>query len=97
MTRPITKAAFVEAFAQSGDMSKKDAAAALDALSETITDLLKQGNAVTIPHVITLSTRHQEARLGRNPSTGETMQMPEKTVPKSKFARAIKDAINEQE
>ena len=95
MARPITKAAFVEAFAQSGDMSKKDAAAALDALSATITQLLKDGQTVAIPNVITLSTRQQEARTGRNPATGAAMEIPAKTVPSSKFSKALKDGLND--
>lgn len=95
MARPITKAAFVEALAQSGDMSKKDAAAALDALSATITQILKDGQAVTIPNVITLGTRQQDAREGRNPATGASMQIPAKTVPKSKFSKALKDGLND--
>ena len=94
MARPITKAAFIEAFAQSGDINKKDAAAALDALSATITDLLKDGQTVAIPGVITLGTRAQEARTGRNPATGATMQIPAKTVPTSKFSKALKDGLN---
>ena len=95
MARPITKAAFVEAFAQSGDMSKKDAAAALEALSDTITEILKDGSSVTIPNVITLGTRQQEARTGRNPATGAAMQIPAKTVPTSKFSKALKDGLND--
>lgn len=95
MTRPITKAAFAEAFAQSGDMSKKDAAAALDALSATITQILKDGNSVTIPHVVTLGSRHVEARKGRNPATGEPMDLPAKTLPTTKLSKSLKDAVNQ--
>ena len=94
MARPITKAAFIEALAQSGDMSKKDAAAALDALSATITQLLKDKQTVTIPNVITLGAREQNARTGRNPATGAAMQIPAKTVPTSKFSKALKESVN---
>lgn len=95
MARPIAKSAFIEAFAESGNMTKKDASAALDALSETIAGLLQNGQAVTIPDVVTLETRHQEARMGRNPATGVSMEIPAKTVPKAKFAKAFRDAVNQ--
>ena len=96
MARPITKAAFVDAFATSAKMSKADASAALDALTETATQLMQSGQTVALPNLLTLEPKEQAARKARNPATGEMIDVPAKTVAKAKISAPLKAALNEE-
>lgn len=58
-----------------------------------ITDIVKSGDKITIPSLGTFEPSLRAAREGRNPSTGATIQIPAKTVPKFKAAKAFKEAI----
>lgn len=62
-------------------------------LVKVTTDVLAKGDKIMIPGLGTFESRHQEARVGRNPSTGEALNIPAKNVPKFKAAKALKDAL----
>ena len=94
MARAIKKSELVTAFAQSTGLSKKDAGLALDALSETVVDLMKQGSTVALPNLVKLEPRPTPARKGRNPLTGETVDIPAQTVPKASFFKTVKEQLN---
>ena len=62
---------------------------------DVIVSTVKSGDKLTIPSLGTFETSVRAARVGRNPATGKEIQIPEKTVPKFKAAKAFKDAIDQ--
>lgn len=82
----MTKAEFVAKMAEKTGFSKKDAAAAVDAYHEVIADAMKAGDKVVIPGVIKVEVKESAARTGRNPRTGEEMEIPAKKSIKAKFS-----------
>lgn len=67
---------------------------ALNAAIETITDVVKKGEEVRLSGLFNLSVEHKPARPGRNPSTGETIQIAAKNYVKIKPAKELADAAN---
>ena len=74
--------------------SKKDAQAAVDCVFTTITNALQEGESVTLVGFGTFKVNQRESRTGRNPQTGEAIQIPARKVPKFTPGKALKDAIN---
>jgi len=89
----VTKQDFVDAVADRAGISKRDAADAVDAVLDTITDALKQGDAVTFTGFGKFSTSARAARMGVNPRTGERVQINATTVPKFSAGSALKSAV----
>ena len=73
--------------------TKKEAAAAVDCVFDTITKSLKKKNAVTLVGFGTFKVEKRKARKGRNPQTGEVIKIKAKKVPKFVAGKALKDAI----
>ena len=97
MARAISKSDLVTAFAEQSGLSKKDASHALDALdalTDTVVLLMKEGSTVALPNLVKLEPRPTPARTGRNPSTGEAMDIPAQTVPKASFFKTVKEQLN---
>jgi len=90
----MNKGEFVDAVAAKGDMSKADAAAAVDAVLDSVTDAMQNGDQVTLVGFGTFLVRKREARTGRNPRTGEPLQIAASNVPSFKAGKALKDAVN---
>ncbi len=90
----MNKSELIEAVAESADISKAAAARAVDAVVESVTDALREGDQVTLVGFGTFTVRDRAARTGRNPRTGETIQIPASKVPGFKPGKALKDAIN---
>lgn len=65
----------------------------LDALAETAKGELKKGGEVTLPGIGKLTVKTTAARKGRNPATGDEIDIPAKNVPKFSAAKALKDAV----
>ncbi len=82
----MNKQDVVAAVARSSGISKSSADDAVDAIFSAITDALKQGEDVRLVGFGTFSTRHRAARQGRNPRTGETIQIPASYNPSSRPA-----------
>ena len=74
--------------------SRKEAEAALDSILDTIGASLRKGEPVTLSGFGTFKVQKQNGRTGRNPKTGETIQIAEKTVPKFVPAKKLKEAVN---
>ncbi|MCA9385395.1 HU family DNA-binding protein [Candidatus Dojkabacteria bacterium] len=89
----MNKADAVNAVASATGLTKKDAAAAIEALLDAITDSLKRGNSSTFTGFGTFSVAERKARTGRNPQTGAVIQIPAKTVAKFKPGKQLKDAV----
>ena len=90
----MTKAELVEFIAEGADLTKADAARALEAVMEGITSGLKKSGKVTLVGFGTFSAKKREARTGRNPQTGETVQIAARVVPGFKAGNKLKDALN---
>ena len=90
----MTKAELVDYVAEKADLTKADAARALEAVMEGVTAGLKESGKVTLVGFGTFTAKEREAREGRNPQTGETMTIAACKAPKFKAGKALKDAIN---
>jgi len=91
MGKPMSKAAVVAHFAKKFDLKKKTAATMFQELATLAYKEAK--NSFTIPGIGKLVLVNRKARLGRNPKTGETIQIPAKTVVKFRVAKACKEAV----
>lgn len=73
--------------------SKADAERAVETIIDSITDSLKKGQEVSIAGLGIFSAKMRPARQGRNPRTGESIEVPAMRVPKFRAAKALKDAV----
>ena len=89
----MNKKELITAISIKANLSKKDAAAALTALTDVITEALKAEGKVAIPSLGTFELRERAARTGKNPRTGEKVEISAKRVPAFKPAKALKDAV----
>ncbi|MAX28190.1 MAG: DNA-binding protein HU [Thiotrichales bacterium] len=90
----MNKADLIDAVAQDTDMSKASATRAVDSVIDNITGSLKSGDQVTLVGFGTFMVRDRAARSGRNPQTGETIQIKASKAPAFKAGKALKDAVN---
>jgi DNA-binding protein HU-beta len=90
----VTKSEFVDQVADRAGLSKKDAGDAVEAVLETIEDALKRGSDVTFSGFGKFSVSARGAREGRNPATGEKIQISASNVPKFTAGAALKKAVN---
>ena len=90
----MTKTEFIDEIAERAGLTKKDASAAVDAVLETIEGALKRGSDVTFSGFGKFSVSARSAREGRNPATGEKIQIAASKVPKFSAGAALKKAVN---
>ena len=90
----MNKNEFVDCVASDCDMSKADAGRAVDAVLDNITKALKSGKSVTFVGFGTFDVRDRAARTGRNPRTGEELQIAAAKNPAFKAGKALKEAVN---
>jgi len=90
----MNKAELIERVANDVNLSKADAERAVNAVFDGITDTLKNGGQVTLVGFGTFQVKDRAARTGRNPQTGETIQIAAAKVPSFKAGKALKDAVN---
>ena len=90
----MNKNDLVSAVADSTGMSKSDAAKAVDGVGDAITAALSDGGEVRLVGFGTFSVSHRKATTGRNPRTGEAIQIAATNVPKFKSGKALKAAVN---
>ena len=91
--KPLTKAQVVSFFAKKFDLSKKIASSVIDEMAGLAIAETKKVGAFTFPGIGKLVLVKRKARVGRNPATGEAINIPAKTVVKMRIAKACKDAI----
>ena len=91
--KPLTKAQTVSFFAKKFDLSKKVASSLIDEMAALAIAETKKAGAFTFPGIGKLVLVKRKARVGRNPATGEPINIPAKTVVKMRIAKACKDAI----
>lgn len=90
----MNKNDLVAAVADGSGLSKADAAKAVDAVFDSITGSLKGGTEVRLVGFGTFSVANRAATTGRNPRTGETIQIKASKQPKFKAGKGLKDAVN---
>jgi len=90
----MNKGDLIDAVAGSTDLSKADSGRAVDAVIEAITKALKKGGTVSLVGFGTFTVKKRAARQGRNPRTGEAIQIKASKVPGFKAGKALKDAVN---
>jgi DNA-binding protein HU-beta len=90
----MNKSELIDAVASKTGLSRSDATNATDALLDSIVGTLQQGDQVTLVGFGTFSVRARAARSGRNPQTGETIQIKASNSPGFKAGKAFKDAVN---
>ncbi|MDX8359874.1 MULTISPECIES: HU family DNA-binding protein [Bacillaceae] len=89
----MNKAELINTVAESSELSKKDATKAVDAVFDTILETLKTGDKVQLIGFGNFEVRERAARKGRNPQTGEEIEIPASKVPAFKPGKALKDAV----
>ena len=89
----MNKTELIAAVAEKTGMTKKDAERVINATVETITETLVKGERVQISGFGNFEVKAREARVGRNPRTKETIQIPATRLPAFKAAKALKDAV----
>lgn len=90
----MNKMELVAAVAKEADLSKKDAEAAVSCVFDTIANALAEGDKVQLVGFGTFEVSERAAREGRNPKTGESMQIAACKTPKFKAGKALKDKCN---
>ena len=90
----MNKNELVAAVADGADISKADAGKAVDSVFDAVSDALKGGDEVRIVGFGTFSVASRAASIGRNPRTGETIQIKASKQPKFKAGKGLKDAVN---
>ncbi len=90
----MNKNDLVAAVAASTGLSKTDSANAVDGMLDSIAGALKNGGEVRLVGFGTFSVAHRKASEGRNPRTGERIQIPASNQPKFKAGKALKEAVN---
>ncbi len=90
----MNKADLISAVMEKTEVSKADATKSVDAIFDAITDALKQGDQVSVPGFGIFQRKERAARQGRNPQTGESIQIPAAKVPSFKAGKGLKEAVN---
>ncbi len=90
----MNKTDLIDYIADSADLSKSAAARAIEAMISAVTASLKKDDNVTLVGFGTFSVSKRAARSGRDPRTGEAIQIEAAIVPKFKPGKALKDALN---
>lgn len=91
----MNKSELVAAMAAKAGLTKKDAEAALKSFIDAITEELVKGEKVQVVGFGTFDVTERAAREGRNPQTGDKMQIPASKAPRFRAGKALKDSINE--
>ncbi|MBI4812534.1 HU family DNA-binding protein [Candidatus Falkowbacteria bacterium] len=89
----MTKSQMIAALAESAGLSKKDVGAVMDKMTEMAYKEVKKSGVFVVPGFGKMVKVQRAARMGRNPATGEQIQIPAKTVVKFRLAKAAKEAV----
>lgn len=93
MAEKIGKKEIIENLSQKAELSKAQAGRVLEALTEQIKSALKSGKKVNLMGLGVLRVAERKARMGRNPKTGETIQIPAKKSVKFRASKELKQAV----
>ncbi len=90
----MNKTQLVDALAEKSGVTKADATRVLDSFVEVVGDTLAEGGEIALVGFGTFKTSARKARTGRNPKTGEEIQIAEANVPAFKAGKGLKDKVN---
>jgi DNA-binding protein HU-beta len=90
----MNKAELIKHLAESADVTKAQAESVLNALVNTVKDTVRAGNEIAITDLGKFSATERAARTGRNPQTGEDIEIAAKRAPKFSPAKSFKDLVN---
>ena len=90
----MKKVELVEAVATNAGLTKADATRAIDATFAAITEALKKGDKITLIGFGTFGVSRRDARTGRNPQTGATVEIPARNAVTFKAGSQLKDSVN---
>ena len=90
----MSKTELVAFIAEETGLTKADAARAYDAMVNGVTEGLKEEGKVTLTGFVTFTAKAKEAKMGRNPRTGEPVKIPARTAVTVKPGSKLKDALN---
>jgi DNA-binding protein HU-beta len=90
----MNKSELIDAAAASTGLPKSDVTKTLDSILGNISDAVQKGDRVSLSGFGTFERRERSARTGRNPQTGETLQVAASKAPAFKPAKAFRDAVN---
>jgi DNA-binding protein HU-beta len=90
----MNKGELIEAVSAQAGIAKADATRAVDAVLDVVTGALKKGDSVALVGFGTFVVKSRAARAGRNPRTGETIEIAASNTPGFKAGKALKDAVN---
>lgn len=90
----MNKSELIEAIAEEADIPKSAAERALNAFTATVSKGLTEGDSVVLVGFGTFSIKERAARTGRNPKTGEAIEIAAAKVPHFKPGKSLKDAVN---
>lgn|SRR5688572_27461022 len=91
----MTKADLVEEVAKVTELTRKDSEVIVDTLFESVIKALRVGDKLEVRGFGSFRVRQRNARVGRNPKTGEKVEVPAKRVPYFKPSKELKDLIND--
>ena len=89
----MNKTELVAAMAEQAEMTKKDAEKALKAFTDVVAEELKKGEKIQLVGFGTFEVKERAARTGKNPRTGEAIEIPASKVPSFKAGAALKNAV----
>ncbi len=90
----MTKADLVDKVTSLGDLTRRDGEVIVETLFESVIGALKSGDKIEIRGFGSFRTRQRKARVGRNPKTGERVEVPAKRVPFFKPSKELRDTVN---
>lgn len=91
---PVNKSEVIDKIAEQAELSKTAATRALNAVLDFIVESVKKGESVTLTGFGTFEGKERPARMGRNPRTGEPIEIKAAKVPQFKAGKVFKDAVN---
>ena len=91
----MTKADLIEEVSRVVEMTRKDSEVIVEAIFDSIVRALRGGDKIEIRGFGSFRTRERQARIGRNPKTGERVDVPAKRIPYFKPSKELKDLVNE--
>tara|TARA_Y100000588_G_C14265128_1_gene929479 strand:- start:2778 stop:3080 length:303 start_codon:yes stop_codon:yes gene_type:complete len=91
--RRMGKTELFSHFAERFDMKRTQAREFFDELQQLSEKELKRSGEFVLPGMVKLVVQNRQARIGRNPATGESIQIPAKTVVKARIAKQLKDSV----
>ena len=90
----MNKTELIAAVAEKAELSKKDAEKAVKAFTDVVSEELVHGGKIQLVGFGTFEVSERAAREGRNPKSGEVMNIPASKTPKFKAGKALKDMVN---